>query len=217
MVKKIKMEAFSRTETNGKAKNILRHGFIPAVLYGPGTDNKIIKIKRQDFEHVLEDAGETHLIDLSIDGEIQSKVLIKDTQRDIMKNKIVHADLYQVNMKKEIELQIPLHFTGEAKAVKELGGTLVKNIDALNVKCLPGALVDKIEIDISILNNFNDAITIKDIIVPEGIEVLNNPEDMVAHVMETIVEEEIPVETAPEGEVKTEAESSAADSEEKKG
>jgi large subunit ribosomal protein L25 len=203
MVKKITLNAETRTEANGQAKNLIKFGFIPAVLYGQGIENRNLKIKTKDFFHVVAEAGETHLIDMVIDGKENARVLIKDLQKDPLKSKIIHADFYQVNMKKAIEVEIPLHFIGEAKAVKELGGTLMKNIDFLNVKCLPGDLIDKIDIDLSVLATYEDSILIKDLKVPVGFEILNHADDMIVHVMEPAVEEV--VETAPESVAPVEA------------
>jgi large subunit ribosomal protein L25 len=211
MVKKITLNAESRTETNGQAKNIIKCGFIPVVLYGQGIANRNLKIKTADFLKVITEAGETHLIDLVIDGKDQARILIKDLQKDPMRDKVIHADFYQVNMAKEIEVEIPLHFIGESKAVKELGGTLMKNIDFLNVKCLPGDLIDKIDIDLSELATFEDAIMIRDLKVPAGFEVLNHAGDMIVHVMEPVVEEV--VEAAP---AEAEAEAVKTTDEEKK-
>jgi large subunit ribosomal protein L25 len=214
MVKKITLSAESRTETNGQAKDIIKLGFIPAVLYGQGIENRNLKIKTGNFLHVIAEAGESHLIDLVIDGKDNTRVLIKDLQKDPLKNKVIHADLYQVNMKKAVEVEIPLHFIGESKAVKELGGTLVKNIDFLNVKCLPSDLVDNIEIDLSVLATYNDSIMVKDLKLSAGFEILNHADDMIVHVMEPSAEEVVetvpaaaaPAETAkPAGEEKKEA------------
>ena len=200
MVKKISLEAKLRTEASGRAKILIHQGFIPVVVYGAGIENQKLKIKISDFEFVFAQAGETHLIDLNVDGTQKYRVLVKDVQRDPIKGKIIHADFYQVDMKKPIEVQVPLQFIGESKAIKELGGTLVKSIDVLSVKCLPEDLVDKIDVDISVLETYDNAITVKDLPVPEELEVLNNPDDMVVHVMAPTIEEVAPA-PAPEGEV----------------
>ncbi|MDO8592486.1 MAG: 50S ribosomal protein L25 [bacterium] len=195
----VKLEVQPRTETSGKAKRILRDGFIPAVVYGSGADNKSIKVKKHDFAKTFAIAGEFNLIDLSIGGDKAAKVIIKDVQRDGLTNNIIHVDFYQVDMNKKITADIPLNFIGESKAVKELGGTLVKNMDKAEVSCLPGDLVSRIDVDISRLESFDQFIRLQDLVLPAGIELASATNEAVVGVVETKVEaEEVkPAEAAP--------------------
>jgi len=110
-----------------------------------------------------------------------------------MKNFLTHADFYQVNMKEKITTEIPLHFIGEAKAIKELGGTLIKDMDSLEVECLPSDLVDHIDVDISVLNTYDDAIRVSDLQLPKGITMVHHTNEMIAAVKEPKVEVEEPV------------------------
>lgn len=162
---------------------------IPAVLYGKGVDNQNLRMRKNDFDKTFAVAGESNLIDLDF-GTGAVKVLVKDLQRDVLKNTISHVDFYQVNMKEKINAEIPLHFVGEAKAVKELGGTLIKDINALEVECLPGDLVDHIDVDISVLATFADAIHVNDLALPNGLTLVHHTNEMVAQVMEPKIEEE---------------------------
>lgn len=173
--------------------------FIPAVLYGKGVENQTLKIKKVDFEKVFAQAGESNLIDLDFGAGIV-KVLVKDLQRDVLKYTFTHVDLYQVNMKEKINAEIPLHFVGEAKAVKELGGMLMREVHEVEVECLPSDLVDHIDVNISNLNTFDDVVTIADLALPKGLKLVHNhPEDVVAMVVEpkAEVEEPKPAEAAP--------------------
>ena len=204
MTTKVQLKAQLRSEVNGQAKKIRTTGFIPAVIYGFGVKNKNIKIKQPDFEKVFAVAGEFNLVDLSIDKATPVKVIVKDIQRHGLTNNIIHVDFYQVDMSKKITAEIPLNFIGEAKAIKELGGTLVKNMDAVAVSCLPGDLVSQIEVDISVLENFNQFIRLHDLKLPDGITLAHETNEAVAGVVEIKVEVEAPkpVEVAPaEGEV----------------
>jgi large subunit ribosomal protein L25 len=225
MVKEIKLDVQTRVEKDGKAKKIRKDGFIPAVIYGSGMAVRNLKVKQRDFEQIFALAGEANLIDLAIDGQETIKAIIKDVHIDPIRDKIVHADFYKVDMKKEIEVEVPLNFIGEAKAVKELDGILVKNIDGIEIKCLPGNLIEKIEVNLSILETFADAIRVKDLKLPSDIEVMNQPEDLVVHVIEPQKEEDPVVEEekveGEEGEEKKEEgeeidKKEGADEEEKK-
>jgi len=197
MVKKNKLQAFSREEKQKESKKLRRSGFVPAVLYGSGSKNINLKVKRQDIEKMYAHNDVSGLIDLSIDGAEPVKTIIKDEQRDSLKDKLVHLDFYKVNMKNKIDVEVQLHFINESKAVRELGGVLIKNLETLEVKCLPSEMLEKIDIDLSALVTLDDHIRVGDLKLPEGIEVANHAEDVIAHVIEPkVVEEEVtPIET----------------------
>lgn len=162
---------------------------IPAVIYGKGIETRSLKLKRGDFEKVFRTAGESNLIELDF-GQGAVKVLVKDIQRDVLKNFVTHVDFYQVNMSEKIKTEIPLHFIGEAKAIKELGGTLIKDMDSIEVECLPGDLVDHIDVDISVLNTFEDAIRQNDLTLPKGLVLVSDTNEMIAAVREPKLEAE---------------------------
>ncbi|MBU0722163.1 50S ribosomal protein L25 [Patescibacteria group bacterium] len=192
MTTKVQLNVQSRSESNGKAKNIRATGFIPAVIYGFGKDNKNIKVKKHDFEKVFAIAGEFNLVDLSIDQAQPVKVIIKDVQRDGLTDNVIHIDFYQVDMTKKIIAEIPLNFIGEAKAIKELGGTMVKNMDTVEVECLPGDLVSHIDVDISVLANFDQFIRLHDLVLSNGIVLAQETNEVVVGVVETKAEEQAP-------------------------
>jgi len=203
MTQEIKLSA--ETREAGKANKIRKEGYIPATIYGPSSQPANLKVKRQEFEKAFAQAGESHVIDLSFSGK-SVKAIIKEVQSEPVKGIFIHVDFYQIDMNKKIHTEIPLRFIGESKAVKELGGILVKDADAVEVKCLASDLVDFIEVDLSVLNNLHDAIHIKDLKLPKGVEVLAHDEDMVASVIEQRAEKEIapvaPAVTTPTTDVK---------------
>lgn len=198
MIKEIKLEAQIRTKEKGKPEKVKSHDFIPAVLYGPSAKNQNLKIKKIDLERAFALAGESNLIDLMIDDNPPIKVLVKEVQKNPLKDTLIHVDLYQVDMNKKITTAIPLHFIGESPAVKELGAILIKNIDSLEIECLPGNLISYIEVDLSILKNFHDVIKVNDLKIPPTIKLVNETNDVVANVVEPRVEvEEVPTEETP--------------------
>ncbi len=204
----IKLTAQARDEKNGRAKQIRAKGFIPVVLYGSGGENKNLKIRKIDFEKIYDLAGESSLINLEVDKEPAVKVLVKDMQRDPVKDEIIHVDLYRVDMHKKIRTEIPLHFTGEAPAVKELNGILVKNMDEVEVECLPGDLVHQLEVDLSVLKTFDEIIKLHDLKLPAGMELVSETDDIVANVVQprVEVEEEIKAEEGAEAAAEEKAE-----------
>lgn len=199
-----------------EAKEKMDAEHLAAIVYGKGLESKSLKLNRAEFNKVFAEAGESNLINLQL-GEEKTKVLVKEIQSHPIKDWFVHVDLYQVNMKEKLNTEIPLEFTGESKAVKELGGILIKEITEIKVECLPGDLVDHINVDISGMTELEDVIKVSDIKLPEGMELLIELDTIVAMVTEPRVQEEEPVaeqeEALKEGEAKKDGE---ATDEEKK-
>ena len=158
-------------------------GFLPAVLYGPKTKNFSLKIDKKEFEKVFKEAGESSLIELEIeDKKDKFLVLIHDFQLNPVKDTFSHIDFYQPALDEETEVTIPLIFVGESLAVKDLAGTLVKSIQELAVRALPQDLPHQITVNVEKLKTFDDEILIKDLIIPEKVKIMKNPEEIVAFV-----------------------------------
>ena len=165
--------------------------FIPAVVYGPGIENNNISINLKEFSQLFSEAGESTLISLESKDGANYFALVHDVQKDPLSGEFIHVDFYQPNLEKKVEVSVPITFTGIAPAVKELGGTLVKNFLEVDVKALPQKLPHSIEVSVAGLNTFDDVVTIKDLIVPEGVEILKDPEEIIALVTEAEKEEEL--------------------------
>ena len=165
--------------------------FIPAVVYGPGIENNNISINLKEFSQLFSEAGESTLISLESKDGANYFALVHDVQKDPLSGEFIHVDFYQPNLEKKVEVSVPITFTGIAPAVKELGGTLVKNFLEVDVKALPQNLPHSIEVSVAGLNTFDDVVTIKDLIVPEGVEILKDPEEIIALVTEAEKEEEL--------------------------
>lgn len=211
MEKQIKLEGTLRT-----AQEKLAPEYMPAVCYGKDTETLVFSLRRNDFIKVLSEAGESHLISLKVEGK-EVKVLIKDVQRDAVKNFPIHADFYQVNMKEEVHAETTLEFVGESKAIKEQGGILVKPMDTVSIVCLPDDLVDKITIDISDLDNLEDKITLADLKLPKGVKLdYETLDTVVAMIAAPKKQEEEEIAAPAEGEAKKEGEEKKEGEAEKK-
>lgn len=179
-------------EVRGKKTRTLRSsGDLPAVLYGNGIANRNLTVSRNDFQRTYKVAGESTLVDLSVDKESPVKVIIQDVQRHPVTGAITHIDFHQVKMTEKITAEIPLNFIGESAAIKELGGVLVKNLDEIEVKALPGDLVHEITVDIGSLKTFDDMIRLKDIQLPPGIEAQDNLDEVICLVTPPRSEQEM--------------------------
>jgi len=192
----IKLSAKIRKETGRKVGLLLSAGKIPAVVYGPGEKNASIEVDYQEFKKVLNEAGESSLVELNVEGEKEKRlVLIHEIQRNPVEDTFIHIDFFQANLKEETEAEVPLVFEGEAPAVKDLGGTLVRNMSEVEVSALPQNLPHEIKVSIESLKTFEDRILVKDLILPKDVKVTANPEEIVASVLaQENVEEELATE-----------------------
>lgn len=177
----ITLTAKLRNDTGKKVQKLRKQGIIPAVLYGPKVKSCHIELNQKEFDKVYKDAGESSLISLEIDKKKHS-VLIHQVQLEPVSLTIMHVDFLAPSLTEEISAHVVLVLEGEAPAVKELGGTLIKNISEIEVKALPEKLPHEIKVDVTSLKTFEDNIAVKDIIVPEGVKILKDQEDIVAFV-----------------------------------
>lgn len=189
MAANLVLEATIR-EKKAKGKAV-PFGVIPGILYGRGIGNLMLWFNRREFNKIYKETGESSVFKVKPENDKERNVIIKEVQRDILNGKPIHVDFYQVRMDEAIEAAIPLFFSGESAAVKELGGVLVKNMDEIEVRCLPGDLPKQIEVDVSKIENFDDYIYVKDLPVSEKIKLSIDPETVVAMVSPPRTEEEL--------------------------
>ena len=189
----LNLSAKIRKEKSRKTKFLRKKGKIPAILYGPKLENIPLELDYKSFEKVYKEAGESSLVSLKIKGEKKTyQIIIYDVQEDSLTGNFIHIDLYQPSLEKKIEATVPLEFFGESEAIKNLGGTLVKNITEIQVKALPQDLPHQIRVNIEKLKNFEEHIKISDLEIPKGVEVLKDAREIVVSVLPpTKVEEEL--------------------------
>lgn len=179
----------------GKKVSALRdESLMPAVAYGQGGRQENLTVDQHTFTKIYREAGESSLVDLVIDSEAPVKVLVHDVQTDPVLGRPLHVDFYLVTMTEKLTTSIPLVFVGESKAVKEQGGILIKNIDDIEVRCLPTDLVPEIEVSLEPLIELESAVHIRDLVLPTGIELSahhHDPADIVVIVTPPVTEEKL--------------------------
>lgn len=183
------LEAEPREAIGKKVRAVRRQGLVPAVLYGSGVDGKPIKLDAKAADEALAKASASTLIDLTVDGELH-KVLVRDVQRDVIRRNVLHIDFLKVDMDVAIRTEVPVELVGEAPAVREQGGVLVTGLTEIEVEALPGALPDRIVVELDPLEEIDDAITVGDLYLGEGVRVLTDLAENVAHVI-YLAEEEL--------------------------
>ena len=173
----IKLIAVSRNKELPNVKYIL------AEAYGPQTANLHLAIEAKILDKILATAAKSQLIDLEVDGQEPIKVLVKEVQRDPLKNKVIHVDLQIVHPDTKIKTQLEVRHLHESPAVVSKGGILVANMSKLDVECLPNALVSYLEVDLSKLENLGTVVRVEDLVVPEGMVIKNDPRAVLVSIL----------------------------------
>ena len=202
-MQKIQLQANARKEINKKStKELRKQGHIPAVLYGHGIETLNLTVEQKKFEQMIKKThGENVLISLSIDSDGSSKqetVMIRDIQYHPVSDGLLHIDFYKILLHEKITTRINIVLTGQAAGVKE-GGVLDHSMRDVEVSCLPDKMPGHFEVDVTHME-IGSSIHIRDLKIPEGVEVLADAEQAIVSIVPpTIIkEEEVAVEEEPE-------------------
>jgi large subunit ribosomal protein L25 len=185
---------------SGTGKSVTRKlraaGRMPAVVYGRGKPARPVSLDPLALSGILRasQSGMNTLIDLRLDGR-ETVVLVREIQREPVSGRWIHADLFEIDLQQTIQVRVPLHFVGRPIGV-ENGGILDHPMRDLEVECLPRAIPDSIEVDVSALD-VGDSLHVRDLTLPEGTKVISDLDLAIASVVLPKAEEEKPVEAAP--------------------
>jgi large subunit ribosomal protein L25 len=194
----MQLTAALRQPLGKRSRRLLREGKLPAIVYGHNTEPTPITLDRLEFQKVFGKSGRTHLVDLAVDGRTE-KVLIREIQTHPRRLGPIHVDFYQVNLQEKIEVEVPVHLTGESAAVKQGDGDILHTMHAIRVECLPSDIPAEFLIDITPLEEIDSEFRISDLKVPQGVTVFDDPEQLVVKIVpkrELKIEEEVPAEAA---------------------
>jgi large subunit ribosomal protein L25 len=170
-----------RLGRKSELKRMRKSGWLPAEVYGKGVENLHVYISKKDFEKLPH--GEAYLINLEVEGEKEPRVcIVKEVQTDWTGTNPIHVDLQDLTHTAEIEAEIPVHVVGTPKGL-EKGGTLEIVMPTITVKAPPAKLPEVIEVDVSNLD-LGDVIYVKDLPVPEGTKIMDNPDEVVIVLLE---------------------------------
>ncbi len=188
----------SYTLRKGKTRNVSgKNASIPGIIYGPQFSPKKISLAYKDFVTVFKQVGESQVIELGGE-EGKEPVLIHEVQVDPLSGHFTHVDFYRFLKGNKVHAIIPLEFQGVSSGVKDKGGTLFTNLRELNVRATPDKLINLIHIDLNILKELGDMLTVGDLIAPEGIEILNEPSEIIVSVVESAKEASKPAQGVQE-------------------
>jgi len=186
------LTAIKRSKAD-KLALIRSNGMVPAVVYGARVENTLISVPSVDFDKILKVAGESSTIVLEITGEDKKAtkvdVLIHDMQVDPIRGFPIHIDFLAVDMNKEVEVTVPIEFIGISGAEKGSLGVLVKTLHEVEVEALPKDLPHNISVDLSVLIALDDQIHVKDLVLPKGVKMITDGNEVVALI--TSIKEEV--------------------------
>jgi len=200
-----------------KVKALRREGLIPAELYGHGFENIHLALPAKEFNKVLKAAGATSVVTLLLGKESKS-AMIHEIARDSVTSEIIHVDLHQVRMDELVKADVPLEFVGEAPAIKAFSAVINKSMSEIEVEAFPQDLPHSLIVDLSVLDELDKTIYVKDIKRPKGVTFLIDAETAVATATPPAPEEVVaPAETVDVSAIKTEGEEKKAEREAQKG
>lgn len=183
------LEANKREVIRRGVGALRRSGKIPAVVYGSGIESTPVELDAKLLTDVLSRTSASTLISLAI-GKQKHQVLVRDIQRDVIRQDILHVDFLKVAMDVVISTEVPVELVGESPAVKELGGLLVTGLSSIEVEALPADLPDRVTVDLGMIVDMDDSIMVSDIEIGEGVEILTSLEELLASVVYQVEEEE---------------------------
>lgn len=188
------LKATTRDILGKKTRFLRRQGITPAHLFGHSLKSLALQCDTAELQHLIAQAGTTTLFNLEIDTEKRPrKVLVREIQKDVFGKQLLHVDFYQVRKTEKIKADIPIVLVGEAPAMTVKGRLLAQTLASLSVECLPDKLPPEIRVDLSPLEEVEQAIHVKDLVLDPAITVANNPNQLIAKVSEKAakVEEEV--------------------------
>ena len=200
----LELRATPRNIVGGKqVKALRRDDVVPGIIYGHGIEPIAVQFNSREVEKAVSQAGTSSTVQVFVEGVRDPYLAIfRDVQYHTLKRNVIHLDLQALNLKETVRVPVSVILTGESPAVKDFGGILLHVLNELEIEALPTALVPSIEVDVSVLTEIGQSITVGDIVPPAGVKILNAPHEFVAQVIYAEEEkEEGEVAAEPQAEV----------------
>ncbi|MCY4466437.1 MAG: 50S ribosomal protein L25 [Chloroflexi bacterium] len=176
--------AAQKRRTHGKKNRQLRRaGFVPGVVYGPSTDPLSVQFPYRAVEVMLMDAGGTNLIDIEVEGEVYPS-LAREVQRDVVRGDILHVDFLAVDPTQRISVEVPIVMDGRSPVVVAREGILITGRSSLTLEVYPSDIRDSIIIDLSQLTELGSEVLVRDLTFGENVTVHNDPNEMLAKIVQ---------------------------------
>lgn len=194
MSDRIVIEAEAREVTGKQVSQLRREGWIPGVIYGRA-DTRSVQMEQKALRRALRTVGTTHLADVSVGGKVHT-VLVREIQQHATRGDILHVDFLEVDMKAKLRAEAELVSVGEAVPEAEGLGVATLMLREVEIECYPDDLVAQIDVDLSAIRTPDDVIHVRDLAAPKGVEILTDPDLVVARFEFAAAEEEEALEEA---------------------
>lgn len=185
----IVLQADLRDVVGKKVKGLRREGKLPAVIYGKEVQPIPISLHAQTAVKILSRATSSSLISLNV-GDNKFTTVVRDRQIDPVSGQLLHVDFLGVSLTEKLRTHVNLHLTGESPAAKSQGGLIVMNLEQVEIEAYPKDLMDYLELDISVLDEIGSSLCVRDLKVPEEVEILTNPDEIIVVVTTPAMEVE---------------------------
>ncbi len=181
----LELRATPREVIGGKQiKALRREDVVPGIIYGHGIEPIAVQFDSREIERAINQAGTSSTVQVYVEGIHDPYLAIfRDVQYHTLKRNVIHLDLQALNLKETVRVPVSVVLTGKSPAVEDLGGVLLHVLNELEIEALPTALVPSIEVDISVLTQIGQSITVSDIVPPSGVTILSAPHDFVVQVI----------------------------------
>ena len=188
-MEKVVIPAEKRDVIGKKVKVLRREGKLPAIIYGHGIDPMSIVLDAREASKTLAGASRSTLVTIELEGK-EYPTLVREKQLDFIRNSLIHVDFLAVSMTEKITATVGVAVEGESPAVREFGAILVTGLTELEVECLATDLPERFIVDASGLEEIGSGIYVKDVAVPENVDILTDLEEMIVVATAPAVEEE---------------------------
>ncbi len=202
MSERIVIEAEPREVTGKQVSQLRREGWIPGVIYGR-KEPVSVQMEQKALRRALRTVGTTHLADVNVGGQVRT-VLVREIQQHATRGDLVHVDFMEVDMKSKLRATAELVGAGMSTPQAEGLGVTTMMLREVDIECLPENLVAEIEVDLSAIKTSDDVIHVRDLTAPKGVEILTDPELVVARFEFAAAEEEAEGVAEAEGEADVE-------------
>ncbi|MFC2028388.1 50S ribosomal protein L25 [Chloroflexota bacterium] len=188
-MEKIIINAQPRTVVGKQVRALRREGILPAVLYGPKMEPINISLEEHSSSLILGKMTASSLVTIELEGK-EYPALVREKQRNFIKGNLLHVDFQVISMSEKLRTKVGVELIGEAPAVNEYMAILVNGLEELEVECFPTDLPERITVDVSSIVEIGDGIFVKDVVVSDKVELLDNMEEMIVLASSTYEEEE---------------------------
>ena len=185
------LAALPRTEVGKSIARLRKAGRIPAVVFGHG-ESTSVSVDAHEFEVLRRRAGANALIDLELEGGRPTPVVIHGVQLHRVNRTPLHVDFFRVKMTEDMTVDVVVHGVGESEVIIKDGGTLLHAVDHVRVRARPDHLPKSITADLTQLTGFDSVIAVRDLPVPDGATILNDPDEVIFRVLAPRVAEPEP-------------------------